>query len=65
MGAQIMQSREEFLLGIGQRSSDAAVKDVRVLLKMEECVLSMGQHGQRDDAAVMDAQTKLRMEECA
>jgi hypothetical protein len=38
-----------------QRSNDAAVKDAQILLRREECALSMGQRS--NDAAVQDAQT--------
>jgi len=37
-----------------QRSNDATVKDVQILLRKEECALSMGQRS--NDAAVKDAQ---------
>ena len=43
-----------------QRRRHAVVKDARVLLRKEECVLGMGQR--LNDAAVEDALTK---EECA
>ena len=46
-------------------TSDAAEKDVQIILRMEEeCALGMEQR-QRKHAAVMDAQIKLRKEECA
>ena len=37
---------------MGQRSSDAAVKDVRIMLKQVECALGMGQRF--DNAVVRD-----------
>ena len=50
---------------MGQRviASDAAVKDAKNKLKMEEFALSMGHR--RSVAAVKDAQIKLFKEECA
>ena len=43
-------------------SNDAAVKDVRIILKKEECALGM-EHSAKD-AAVKDAQMKRRKEGC-
>jgi hypothetical protein len=50
---------------MGQRGQrrNAAVKDVQIMLKKEECALSMGQRS--SDAAVKDVQIMLRKEECA
>ena len=50
---------------MGQRSNYAALKDVRTLLRKEECALGMGQREQRRNANMMDAQTKPSKEECA
>ena len=61
MDAEIKPGVEECVLGMGQRSNDAAVKDAQIKLGKEECALSMGQTS--NDAAVMDAQTKLSVEE--
>ena len=51
------------MLSMGQRSNDAAVKDVKIKLRREECALGMGQSS--NDAAVKDVQIKLRREDCA
>ena len=37
-------------------TNDAAVKDVRIMLRKEECALSMEQRESTNDAAVKDAQ---------
>ena len=50
---------------MGHSLKDAAVKDAQVLLKREECALSMGPRLNTNDAAVKDAQVLLRSEECA
>ena len=42
---------------MGQRSNYAAVKDVQIKLRKEECALGMEQRS--NDAAVKDAQIKL------
>ena len=43
--AQVLLSREECVLGMGQKliKNDAAVKDAQTLLRREECASSMGQ----------------------
>jgi len=46
--------KEECARGMGQRSNDAAVKDVPIKHRMEECARGMGQRS--NDAAVKDAQ---------
>ena len=38
-----MQLKEEYASGMEQRPSDAAVKDVLIKLRMEECALGMEQ----------------------
>jgi hypothetical protein len=43
-------------------TNDAAAKDVKALLRREECALGMEQRP--NDAAVKDAQIKPRREEC-
>ena len=48
---------------MGQKSSDAAAKDVQIKLRREECALGMEQSAR--NAAAKDAPTKLRGEECA
>ncbi len=47
-------------MGQRTRTNDAAVKDAQVLLKREECALSMGQR--LNDAASKDVQLLLRRE---
>ena len=42
-GAQIIQSKEECVGGMGQRSNNAVVKDAQIILTREECVGGMGQ----------------------
>ena len=63
MDAQIMSSKEECAVGMGQRSNNAAVKDAKIMPRNEECVLGMGQSS--NDAAVKEAQKRSRKEECA
>ena len=41
---------------MGQKSNDAVVKDVQIMLRKEECASNMGQRLNTKDAAVMDAQ---------
>ena len=48
---------------MGQRSNDAAGKDVQNMPNKEEYALDMGQS--RNDAAPMDAQIKPNEEDCA
>ena len=55
--AQILLRKEEYALGMEQRSSDAAAaKDAQIASSKEECVGGMEQA--KHDAAVKDAQTK-------
>ena len=42
--AQIMLLKEEYALGMEQRSSDAAAKDVQIKPIKEECVSGMEQN---------------------
>jgi hypothetical protein len=42
-----MSSKEECALGMGQRPNDAAVKDVQIKLRREECAENM-EHTARD-----------------
>ena len=51
-----MLLKEECALGMGQRSSDAAVMNAQVKLIKEECASSMERRGQRRNATVKDAQ---------
>jgi hypothetical protein len=44
-------------------TSNAAVKDARIILRKEECALSMAHRS--NDAVVKDAQNMLKKEECA
>jgi hypothetical protein len=46
-----------------QKSSDAAIKDVQIKLRKEECVRDMGQRP--SCAAIKDAGIKVGKEECA
>ena len=46
---------------MGQRSNDAAVKDVQIQLRREECALGMEQRS--SNAAPQDAQIKPDVEE--
>eukprot|EP00984_Skeletonema_dohrnii_P029337 scaffold19838_cov130-Skeletonema_dohrnii-CCMP3373.AAC.1 len=57
-------SSKEFVLGMGRRSSYAAVKDVQILIlsSTEECALDMGQRS--SDAVVKNATTMSSKEEC-
>ena len=48
---------------MGRRSNYAAKKDVQIMLRREECVLSMGQN--LIAAAKKDAQIRFEKEECA
>jgi hypothetical protein len=41
--AQIMLSKEECALGMGQRPNDAAVRDAQIMLEKEGCALDMVQ----------------------
>ena len=54
--AQMVLTKEECALGMGQRSSDAAVMNAQVKLIKEECASSMERRGQRRNATVKDAQ---------
>ena len=47
-----------------QRSNDAALKDVRINLGMEDCAGAMEQNGRSNYAAAKGVRTKPRMEEC-
>ena len=58
-----MYLMEECALGMGQRSSDAAAKDVRTVSSSEECALSMGQKG--SDTTAKDVQIEVKEEGCA
>ena len=50
---------------MGRRSSDAAVKDVKIKLRKEECARGMAHSlNHANDAAVKDVKIKLRPEEC-
>mmetsp|Transcript_23859 Transcript_23859/g.47335 ORF Transcript_23859/g.47335 Transcript_23859/m.47335 type:complete len:103 (-) Transcript_23859:7-315(-) len=51
---------------MGQRSNDAAVKDVQTMSRMEESALDMERKSKRsNDAAMMDALIESYGEECA
>jgi len=58
-----MSSKEECAKGMGQRSSDAALKDAQTKLREEECASDTGQKSVF--AAVKVAQIHLRKEEFA
>ena len=58
-----MLSKEEYALGMEQRSSDAALKDAQIKHSVEDCASGTGQS--KKGAAVKDAQTKPFGEECA
>ena len=57
-------TKEEFALSMGQRKS-VSTRDAQIMLRREEYVGGMEQHGQRNDVAVKDAPNKLRKEEYA
>ena len=50
---------------MGQRSNDAAVKDVQIKLSEEECARGMGQRESTNYAASKDARIMFRREEYA
>ena len=50
---------------MGHSSSDAAAKDVKMVLLEEECVKYMVQRSSVNYASAKDAQTMLGKEECA
>jgi len=47
---------EECVSSMGQRRIDAAIKDVQIKLRREECALGMVQRSNANDAATKDAQ---------
>ena len=61
----IKSSAVECVTGTGLRSSYAAVKDVQIKSKKEECALSTVQRQYANDAAGKDAQIKSCKEEFA
>ena len=47
-----------------QRSNNAALKGAQIMLRTEECALSMEQYRQGNDAALKGARIKFEKEEC-
>ena len=62
---QIKLTKEECVIGTGQRSNYAAAKDAQIKPKKEECALDMGLRSHANDAAAKDAQIWFKKEECA
>ena len=50
---------------MGQRGSNAAVKNVQTKLGKEDCAEGTAQSATQSYAAVMDAQVWLKIKECA
>ena len=63
---QMLPSKEECALGMGQSAKYAAVKDAPIKLRLVEFARGiMEQRSSTKDAAVKDARVKLSREECA
>ena len=63
--AAVRDAQTMCALGTEQSSSDAATKDVQIVLSKEESALGMEQRGNHTYAAAKDVRIKFRKEECA